>query len=154
MSRGWVGAVSTLLVLVYAFGSGVWVSSGDDWYRSLVRPPWQPPDVVFGIIWPYNFVVVGVAGWVVASRASLTSQVVWLCSLVVSVAAALLWAQRFYVAHSLGVASVSLVVCAAVTVPLLVVAFRMSLPLGLAMVPYQVWLFLAASLSLGYAAQN
>jgi tryptophan-rich sensory protein len=72
----------------------------------------------------------------------------------VSVAAALVWAQRFYVAHSLGVAAAALVVCAVVTLPLLVVTFRVSTPLGCALVPYQVWLFLAASLSLGYAARN
>ena len=154
MSLGLVGSAATVLVLTYAFGSGIWVSTGDDWYRSLVRPPWQPPDFVFGVIWPYNFVVLGITGWVIASRASSGEQVLWLVSLAVSVAAALVWAQRFYVAHSIGVAATSLVVCAVATLPLLVVTFRTSTPLGWALVPYQVWLFLAASLSLGYASRN
>ncbi|MFZ9343173.1 MAG: tryptophan-rich sensory protein, partial [Candidatus Nanopelagicaceae bacterium] len=39
-----------LIVLIYAFGSGIWVSSSPGWYSSLNRPPWQPPSYVFGII--------------------------------------------------------------------------------------------------------
>ncbi|NDF41912.1 MAG: tryptophan-rich sensory protein, partial [Actinobacteria bacterium] len=49
-------ATGILLVLVYAFGSGIWVSSSPEWYSTLKRPPWQPPSSIFGIIWPYNFV--------------------------------------------------------------------------------------------------
>ena len=45
------------LVFIYAIGSGIWVNTGDNWYRDLNAPSWQPPDFVFGIIWPYNFIV-------------------------------------------------------------------------------------------------
>jgi tryptophan-rich sensory protein len=49
------------LVFIYVIGSGLWVNTGDGWYRSLNQPAWQPPDFIFGIIWPYNFVVLGIA---------------------------------------------------------------------------------------------
>jgi tryptophan-rich sensory protein len=45
---------STALVVGYAVGSGLWVTTGDAWYRSLEQPPWQPPGAVFAIIWPQN----------------------------------------------------------------------------------------------------
>ena len=50
------------LVVVYAVGSGVWVSANPGWYAGLTRPSWQPPDIVFGLIWPYNFVALAVVG--------------------------------------------------------------------------------------------
>ncbi len=81
MNRALVGGASIAIVVVYALGAGRWVSTDAGWYRSLVRPPWQPPDVVFGIIWPYNFVMLGVAGWTVAGRESRAEQTVWLVSL-------------------------------------------------------------------------
>jgi tryptophan-rich sensory protein len=59
-------ATGILLVLIYAFGSGIWVSSSPEWYSSLKRPPWQPPSSLFGIIWPYNFVVLGIASYQVS----------------------------------------------------------------------------------------
>ena len=62
MTRALVGGVSTAIVVAYAIGAGRWVSTDADWYRSLIKPSWQPPDVVFGLIWPYNFVMLAVAG--------------------------------------------------------------------------------------------
>ena len=154
MTRGLVGSIGTALVVVYALGAGRWASSDPGWFRSLVRPPWQPPDVVFGLIWPYNFVMLAVAGWAVAARDSRTEHVVWLGSLALSVAAALTWAWLFYVPHSLTASGFALTAATLLTIPLTVLAFRASVPLGFALLPYQVWLAVATSLAFGYASRN
>jgi tryptophan-rich sensory protein len=154
MTRGLVGGFSTALVVAYAVGAGRWVSTDAGWYRSLVRPPWQPPDVVFGLIWPYNFVMLAVAGWAVAGRDSRSEHVVWLVSLALSVAAALAWAWLFYVPHSLTVSGFALTAATLLTIPLTVLTFRTSVPLGFALLPYQVWLAVATSLAFGYATRN
>ena len=154
MTRGLVGGFSTALVVVYAVGAGRWVSTDAGWYRSLVRPPWQPPDVVFGLIWPYNFVMLVVTGWVVAGRDARTEHVVWLTALALSVAAALAWAWLFYVPHSLTASGFALTAATLLTIPLTVLAFRASVPLGFALMPYQVWLAVATSSAFGYATRN
>ncbi|MBM3742034.1 MAG: tryptophan-rich sensory protein [Actinobacteria bacterium] len=154
MTRGFVGTVSTIIVIIYAVGAGRWVSTDAGWYRSLNQPSWQPPDVVFGLIWPYNFAVLIIAGLVVASRDSRTEQIIWLASLALSVTAALLWAWLFYVPHSLQASGFALGAATLLTVPLVVIAFRASPLLGLALVPYQVWVAIATSLAFGYATRN
>ncbi len=154
MSRTLVGGLSTFVVVAYAIGAGRWVSTDAGWYRSLNQPPWQPPDVVFGLIWPYNFVMLAVAGWAVAARDSRTEHVVWLASVALSVAAALFWAYLFYVPHSLLASGFALTAATMLTLPLVVLAFRTSVPLGLALLPYQLWLAVATSLAFGYAARN
>jgi tryptophan-rich sensory protein len=40
------------------------------------------------------------------------------------------------------------------TLPLVVVAFRASMALGIALVPYQVWLAVATTLAFEYASRN
>ena len=55
------------LVLLYAGGSNYW-NRQDGWYQSLTQPSWQPPGFVFGLIWPYNFIVIGVALYTIAMR--------------------------------------------------------------------------------------
>ena len=130
------------------------MSTDVGWYRSLTKPPWEPPDVLFGLIWPYNFVMIAVAGWAVASRESRTEHVVWLASLTLSVAAALTWAYLFYVPHSLYASGIALTAATSFTVPLVVLTFRASMPLGFALLPYQLWLAVATSLAFGYAAMN
>ena len=152
MSRNVVGVLGTAIIAIYAIGSSRWVSTDAQWYRSLPRPAWQPPSSVFGIIWPYNFAMLVIATWLVASRLSNTSHVVWLISLALSVIAALTWARLFYGPHLLLASGFALVLATVFTVPLLVIAFRVSPILGIAFVPYQLWLAVATSLAFGYAS--
>lgn len=142
------------LVIIYAAGSGFWVSSGDAWYRSLKTPSWQPPDWVFGVVWPYNFIVLALASILVSRRLSRTSTTLWLSFFAASVACALLWAYQFYQSHNLGIATIALVLATLLTLPLLPVAYKVSWWLLLALVPYQLWLAIAASLSWGCLQKN
>ena len=153
MNHTVVGIIGTAFVAIYAIGSGRMVATDAEWYRSLPRPAWQPPSSVFGIIWPYNFAMLVIATWLVASRLSNTNQVVWLVSLALSVIAALSWARLFFQSHSLLAAGFALVLATVFTIPLLVLAFRASPVLGFAFLPYQLWLAVATSLAFGYAAQ-
>lgn len=153
MGRNVVGIIGTAIVVVYAIVSGRWVATDAEWYRSLPRPSWQPPSVVIGIIWPYNFAMLIVATWLVVSRLSSTYQLAWLIFLTLSVVAALTWAHLFYVPHSLLASAFALVLATLFTLPLLVIAFRVSPALGVAFVPYQIWLAIATSLAFAYASQ-
>jgi tryptophan-rich sensory protein len=153
MSRNVVGVLGTVVIAVYAIGSGRLVATDAEWYRSLPRPAWQPPSSVFGIIWPYNFAMLITATWLVASRLSNTNQLVWLISLALSVVSALTWAWLFYGPHLVLASGFALILATVFTIPLLVIAFRVSPVLGFAFLPYQLWLAVATSLAFGYAAK-
>jgi tryptophan-rich sensory protein len=142
------------LVFIYVIGSGLWVNTGDGWYRSLNQPAWQPPDFIFGIIWPYNFVVLGIAAVTIAQRATTTTTLIYLSFFALSVACALTWAFQFYRPHNLSLASMALAATAALTIPMVIIAFRTSIPIGIALVPYQIWVATAASISYGYSKLN
>ena len=96
------------IVFVYVIGSGLWVNTGDGWYRSLNQPSWQPPDFIFGLIWPYNFIVLGFASFYVANRLSTANAIIYLSIFALSVACALTWAFQFYRPHNLYAASIAL----------------------------------------------
>lgn len=145
-------AIAVIAVIAYAGLSGVWVSTDQGWYLSLDKPWWQPPPAVFGLIWPYNFAVLIGVGIVLALNAAPGKVVAFLVLLVVSVVFAVTWAYQFYVPHALIAAAVSLTLAALVTLPITVLAFTERWWAGALLVPYQVWLCLAASLSWGYVA--
>jgi len=147
-----VGAGFVAVVAAYAVLSQVWVSSDPGWYASLRKPPWQPPDLVFGIIWPLNFLALVVAGVVLAARTP-TAGVVVLAVLAVSIGFALAWAYLFYVPHAMAPAATSLTTAAALTWVVLVLAATAVWWLALVLLPYAVWLGVAASLAWWYAAQ-
>lgn len=142
------------LVLIYIVGSGMWVNTGDNWYRELNAPSWQPPPFIFGLIWPYNFAVLGIAAVLVSQRLSGILIAVYLSVFAISVVAALTWAFQFYGPHNLELASIALSIAAAVTIILVVIASRASWPIALALVPYQIWIITATTLSWQYAKLN
>jgi len=148
------GALGIALVLAYAFGSGIWVSTAPGWYSSLNRPPWQPPDFVFGLIWPYNFLAIIIVGIAITQTASPPRIITTLGFLALTIALAIAWAYLFYEPHLLTAAAFALTAAAALTLPIIVIAFGQALWMGLLLVPYQIWLFLAASLSWGYALKS
>ena len=149
-----LSVIGVATVFVYAIGSGLWVNTGDNWYRSLNQPPWQPPDFIFGLIWPYNFVILGFASVAVANKLSTANAVIYLSIFALSVAAALTWAYQFYRPHNLYAASIALAVVALLTLPMLYFIYQASVPLFFATTIYQVWVITATYLSYNYAKLN
>jgi benzodiazapine receptor len=142
------------IVFVYVIGSSLWVNTRDNWYRSLNQPSLQPPDFIFGIIWPYNFVILGFASVYVANRLSTTNALIYLSIFALSVACALTWAYQFYKPHNLVAASIALCLVALLTLPMLYFIYQASLPLFLATIPYQLWVITASYISFSYAKLN
>jgi tryptophan-rich sensory protein len=149
-----LSVIGVATVFVYAIGSGLWVNTGDNWYRSLNQPPWQPPDFIFGLIWPYNFVVLGIAAVTVSNQLSTTRAIVYLSIFALSVVFALTWAYQFYRPHNLFAASIALALVAILTLPMLYFIYQASMGVFLATIPYQLWVITAAYLSYNYAKLN
>jgi translocator protein len=140
-------------VLVYAGGANYW-NKQDGWYQSLNQPSWQPPSFVFGLIWPYNFIVIGIALWVIASKASPIVVASAVTLFATGVIIALRWSFLFYEVHDLRGATISLFTTAILTIPFLAITFTQSIKVGIALIPYQIWIFTAAALNANYAANN
>lgn len=49
-------------VTATAITGGLATDPDDRWYRSLVKPSWQPPPAAFGIVWTPLFLALAVAG--------------------------------------------------------------------------------------------
>jgi tryptophan-rich sensory protein len=140
-------------VLVYAGGANYW-NKQDGWYQSLNQPSWQPPGFVFGLIWPYNFIVIGIALWVIASKASPLVVASAVTLFATSVIIALRWSYLFYEVHDLRGATISLFTTAILIIPFLAITFAQSIKVGIALIPYQIWIFTAAALNANYTANN
>ena len=143
-------AAGIALVLIYMIGSSLWVNTGDNWYRDLAKPSWQPPSFIFGLIWPYNFVVIGIASVLIAQRASKVTTTIYLAFFALSVAAALIWAFQFYRPHNYLASAIALTAAALLTLPMTYIVATVSIPMAIAFAPYHIWVAIAASLSWGY----
>ena len=147
-------AIGIAIVEIYVIGSGLWVNTGDNWYRTLNQPSWQPPGFIFGIIWPYNFIVLGIAAVTIAQRATTALSITYLTFFGLSVACALIWAYQFYRPHNLQFAAIALAGTVLLTLPMVMIAFKTSTSIGVALLPYQIWVATAATLSYQYSKLN
>ena len=142
------------IVLIYVIGSGLWVNTGDSWYANISKPSWQPPGFIFGIIWPYNFIVLGIAATIIGQRASKPAAFTYIAFFALSVAAALTWAYLFYRPHNLTGAALALTATALLTIPMTYILFTISIPMAIAVMPYQVWVAIAATLNWSIKSLN
>ncbi|MBM6405406.1 tryptophan-rich sensory protein [Phycicoccus sp. CSK15P-2] len=140
------------LVAAYAGLSGTWVGADPGWYADLEKPAWQPPPVVFGVMWPLNFLALAVACGAVAWTTPVREAWPVLGVLGASVVLALGWAYLFYVPHALGPAAAALAGAAVLTWVLVVLAGQQLTWAGWALVPYAAWMTVATSLAVGYWA--
>ena len=150
LARLGLGAAGALLIALYAVLAVRWTGAGSAWAATLRRPPWQPPDIVFGVIWPLNFAAMAVAGVAVVRTASLPDVVLWLALFCASAALALGWARSFYVHHRLGRAALLLLGAATLTWGLVALTAGLTAWAAWVLVPYAVWLTVASSLAVGY----
>jgi tryptophan-rich sensory protein len=141
------------IVLIYAGGANYW-NQPDGWYQSLQKPSWQPPGFVFGIIWPYNFIVLGFALYAIASHAKPAIVALTLTLFAATVFFALRWSYLFYLEHNFSAAGNSLLLTTLLTLPILAITFATSWKLALALLPYQIWIGVATALNFSYGKIN
>ena len=152
MTLARVGTATAVLavVVLYAVLAARWTARGSRWYAMLPRPPWQPPDLVFGVVWPLSFGAIAVAGLGVTLWSPVLDGLRWVAALAASVALALGWAHAFYGSHDLGRAAVLLAGATALTWGLVALTLGLVTWAGWLLVPYAGWLTVATSLAVGY----
>jgi tryptophan-rich sensory protein len=146
MSILWI-ASNTLLLAIYIYFSWKWVDSSSSWWRSLRQPSWQPPDVVFGIIWPYNFAMLFVVAVLLRDSAYMP---LWCLTFAGAVSAATAWGYEFYIRKRFSTASIALAIATAFTSVQFVITYSADANLAWWFAPYQIWIATATSLCVGY----
>ncbi|MFO1159080.1 MAG: TspO/MBR family protein [Reyranellaceae bacterium] len=129
-----------------AIGGAVVSTSVATWYRALHKPPFNPPDWVFGPVWAVLYVAMAVAGWRAWRRlGSVARPAMWLFA--IQLALNLMWSILFFGLHRIGMALVEIVVLLAVIAATAVAFWRVDKAAGLLFVPYVAWVGFATVLN-------
>ena len=118
------------------------------WYYGLKEPAWKPPDAAFGIIWTVIFSLAAAAG-VLAWRADRTMRGrQWILGLFAANGFFnILWSLVFFKLHRPDYALVEVAALWLSILALILFLYRRSALAGLLMVPYLVWVSIAAALN-------
>ncbi|CAI8709918.1 MULTISPECIES: tryptophan-rich sensory protein TspO [Pseudomonas] len=139
-----------LLACAAAASTGILFKPGQ-WYQSLVKPGFTPPNWVFPLAWTTIYLLLAWGGY----RMTLIpgSQVV-LALWAAQIALNTLWTPVFFGAHHLLAALLILALLWVVAVVMVVMAMRLDVITGLIFFPYVVWLCVAAALNFSIWRNN
>ncbi|WP_352627487.1 TspO/MBR family protein [Mesorhizobium sp. M0187] len=98
--------MSLLLFLLLVLGGGLLIGYATlpgEWYASLAKPPFNPPNWVFAPAWTLLYVLIAVAGWRTWERERAGAAMkIWALQLVLNFA----WSPTFFGAKQMGPALV------------------------------------------------
>lgn len=142
--KNWISLVVFLVVVI---GGGLaigLVTRPDGWYAELAKPPFNPPNWIFGPVWTILYVLIAVAGWRTFRRdAGGTAMKLWAAQLALN----FLWSPVFFAAHMVGTALAVVVLLFAAIVGFIAATWTVDRPAAWMFVPYAAWVAFATLLN-------
>jgi len=145
------------VVLCYgaaAIGAIFTTSAIPDWYSRIEKPPWTPPNWLFGPVWTMLYLTIAVAAWMVWSRERLTGNSVPLILFALQLVLNAAWSPIFFGLHMLGAALFEIVALWTLALATTVAFWRVTPMAGALMLPYLSWLAFALSLNFAIWRMN
>ena len=154
-TRSWLGVV---LVVVACLGveavSGAVTAAAlrGDWYATLPKPTWTPPDQAFGPVWAALYLMMAAAGavvWLTRDREDVCCP---LAGFGLQLAANLAWTVLFFGLHAPFLAFLDVLLLWVLVGLTALHFFEVSRLAGWLMVPYWLWVSFAVALNAGILA--
>ena len=115
-----------------------------DWYESLQRAPWSPPNIAFPIVWSLLYVCIAVAGYRIAQHNVPTLLRLWWLQLAINAT----WSWIFFGQHWAMFGLIDIVLLTAVVAWIITACWRHNIrSASFLLAPYLAWLLLASSLN-------
>lgn len=144
--KRWLGLAVWLVVTFSAASPGALFMPGA-WYAALNKPPWNPPNWVFGPVWTALYLAMAVAAWLVWRCGGVSTQRLALTLFLIQLALNAAWTPIFFGLQSPGLAFGEIVLLWGAIAATLVAFFRICRPAGWLLVPYLAWVSFAAVLN-------
>ncbi len=145
----WIGLIICLAICFTAAGIGSAVTTPkiDNWYASLEKPSWKPPNWIFGPVWSALYLGMAVAAWLVWRRGGWVDAKGQLLLFGVQLFLNVLWSCLFFGLQRPGLAFVEVLLLWAAIVATMAAFWVRSTLAGLLFVPYLAWVGFASVLN-------
>jgi benzodiazapine receptor len=141
-----------LCVTTGMIGGLVTAPSIENWYRTIAKPDWTPPNWLFGPVWTVLFIMMGVAAWLVWKTRDRIAPAMMLFG--VQLALNLGWSLLFFGARSPGLALIEVVFLWGSVLLTMLAFFGRQRTAGWLFVPYLAWVSFAAILNFAIWSMN
>lgn len=145
-------ALAVFLVAVVGTGLVIgFLTRPGEWYESLAKPAFNPPDWVFGPVWTVLYIMTAVAGWRIWRAApGSAAMALWFAQMALN----WLWSPAFFGAEMPWFAFAIIVALLGAIVAFIVQAWRHDRPAAWLFIPYAAWVAFATALNGSIALMN
>jgi len=145
----WVALIVSFIVCLGAAGIGGILTTRAirEWYGTLRKPSWNPPDWAFGPIWTILYVLMAISAWLVWEEGGFQEQLLPLSIFGIQLALNVIWSGIFFYKRRIlgGLAEVLLLWAAILGT---IIAFwGASVIAALLLMPYLAWVSIASYLN-------
>ncbi|MGV1015310.1 MAG: TspO/MBR family protein [Methyloceanibacter sp.] len=150
-----VPVIAALGCLAAWFLGGLLTRPNLDWYATLAKPGFAPPNDVFPVVWTILYAVMAVSAWI-AWRAPGKDEdrklaFIWFF---IQLAIGVAWSYAFFWLHSPG-AGVIVIMALLIAIVITIVLFdRLSRMAALLLIPYALWVCFATGLNFAFFLLN
>jgi benzodiazapine receptor len=144
--------LAVFLAVVIGVGALIGVSTAPgEWYAGLDKPPFNPPNWLFGPVWFALYVMIAIAGWRTFLRApNSTTMKVWYAQMALN----WLWSPVWFSLHLLWPAFAVIVSILALILVFISRTWNEDRTSAWLFVPYAAWVSFASVLNLSIAILN
>lgn len=149
--RTWLTLAIFVVVVIGVGGLIGSQSTPGEWYESLAKPPFNPPNWIFGPVWLTLYVMIAVAGWRIWMLApSSTAMKIWFAQMLAN----WVWSPVWFIGQMLWPAFAIITVILALIIAFILVARQRDKIAAWLFVPYMAWVAFASLLNLSIAILN
>ena len=139
--------IALLAFILLTVGGGLLIgvaTAPGDWYAGLQKPPFNPPNWVFGPVWTVRYILIAIAGWRIWRRDPHGAAMkFWIAQLALN----FIWSPLFFSAHLPGAAFVVIIALLVVILAVIMLTLDRERVSAWLLVPYALWVAFAALLN-------
>jgi benzodiazapine receptor len=148
---------SLLFFLAFSFGASAWggfVTSiyKEPWYSTLIKPGFNPPDLIFPTIWVILYMSMAFAVWLIWINPNKSEKIIYIYFIHLLINAS--WSVVFFALHQIFLALVVIVIILLLVLWLIKLYYPINKLSSFLMLPYLVWLVFAFILNLNILLLN
>lgn len=122
-----------------------------DWYRSLDKPSWTPPDWLFAPAWTILYLLIAIAGWLVWESAGMgPALMAWILNLAFNGA----WSWLMFGRRQIAAALLDAIAMLVTIVAFMILAWSSSETATWLFAPYLAWVAFATALNTSILLRN
>jgi len=151
----WEDVIKLIVSVVVSFAAGgigslFTFKAIPTWYQGLKKPPYTPPNWVFGPVWAALYSLMGISVFLVWQKGLATNGVMLALTLFgFQLVLNALWSVIFFGMKSKGGGVIIIIVLWLLILATIITSFQVSAWAGALLIPYIVWVSIASYLNIG-----